>query len=715
MLIQITDAGIAALNANGGQPLVLNQGVFGSGVNYIPSPSDTAIHGAAVFTTTVIGPTVMTPNVYRYSLLVDKSVGDWNFGEVGIYMTNGTLFALASASALIAKLGSTNHGEEANVLRFDGMLSMTGTNYAMWVNLSDSEGVLQIPVMNSVDQLPQSSVSQTNAWIVEGATSSQQSFLAISDRVGLWSFDTYKFATTIGHQFPVVSSTPTSVSLDTTGFSPDELALFTPEYLGQLIVQFSSGQLFSICRNVVNATVDSVNNLLVLGFATALLVTPLVNDTFRVYWREPLTTSNVSIPLMSATEVGGAELGSGLKMTGNTLSVDRTTVTGGIVYSVVLKDGSHQGDVTILASNIPGSVLKVNGTSPDSSGNVVLASNVPIATTTVAGVVRMGSGQFIVNPTTGDLSLAITVTNTVNARSGAVTIYGLLDPVALTSGEDLNNRQRPGIFYAATDALSQTLVNGPFASAAATRCALEVVPLSSGASSGTVVQRYTQASSSRTRVFDGLNWSAWTDPQAVVATTSSTGVVQIGTGLSITAGGVLTPAVATSSTVGVVKPGTGMSVDGSGSLTVAIATASTLGVAKFGASFSVAGDGTVSLASNVVTSVNSLTGPAVVLTPAAIDAQQLNGLIVGATLPTTPVAGAFYEYTGTAVSYTLQTAVTNGGTWPQTFRIYAENAVVTLTGAIVGTGTVTIPVGGLGIFQALNNGNYLVYGEIVVS
>lgn len=103
-----------------------------------------------------------------------------------------------------------------------------------------------------------------------------------------------------------------------------------------------------------------------------------------------------------------------------------------------------------------------------------------------------------------------------------------------------------------------------------------------------------------------LSGTAYTPP---LATTSTLGVIRVGSGLSIDTSGVLsanfsyTPPIATINTTGVVRVGNGLSVDSNGLLsnnnptpyTPTIATAGTVGVIKGGPGVNIAQDGTLTV------------------------------------------------------------------------------------------------------------------------
>lgn len=537
MQVQITDLGVAALTAGGGAPVVMSRCDFGSGVAYIPLPTDTALHGATLFTVAPSTPVAVNANVVRYSAYLDYSVGPFNFGEFGLFMANGELFALGSSDTLIAKLQQTS-ALTGNSVRLDVYLSMVGTNYDMWLDLADSNSDFRMATVDSVDQLLPSSSAIPNAYIVQSAEVSQTSFLAYTDRVGLWNFDAYAFSTTANQSFTVTSATNTSVTIPIADYN----STMIPAFLGDRVVQFTSSALYSICRNVVS--IATTPTAATINFQTPLAIVPPAGSTFFLYKRDPLSTTNVEVAPATTTSLGVVKIGSGLDVVlspdpdAGLISVDRDTVDGGLVFSV----NGEQGDVELEASDIPGSVLTVNGQSPDGAGNVTVTTpppTLPIATLTTAGVVKASATVTVAAD--GTMGLGFTPVTSVNGQGGAITITGLIKPTALTNAQDLNTVTTSGLYYAPSDALAQSLVNGPGPSADRASGTLEAIPQTAAGSGGDVVQRWTQANKSFQRKLTGASWSGWVDNSATAlpaATTSTLGAVIIGTGLTVDLAGV---------------------------------------------------------------------------------------------------------------------------------------------------------------------------------
>jgi hypothetical protein len=547
MIIQLTDAGVALLTSTG-QPFVISEYKLGSGVNYTPELDQTDIQGTLVYSSNMAAPEMVSGNLTRYSAIQDRSTGNYQFGEMGMFVGT-TMVAIGVADALITKTKTTT-GLDGNFLRIDAYLSMVGVNYSMWSNFGDSSNDFAAPSIQNVDQLLPTNQSVPNLYIVGAVSANQEAFMAYSDRNGLWMFDAYKYSSTIGHTYTVVAANSVSVTIADATLAPD----LTPIIFGDRIIEFITGQDYSICRNVQTVTANQSANTVVLGFGTPLAIVPAVGDKFIVFNRDPLSTNTVEVPIATTTSLGIIQVGAGLGITvPGVLSVDRTTIPGGIVYSIAGKDEdgnpvTYQGDVTLTWRDVD-AIHTVNGQSPDNTGNVVIntAYVLPTASSTVKGGVRVQANSGLqVDPTTGDLSLAsagTTPVTTVNGRNGpTVVVAGLVDPTPLASATDLNTLVHGQIYYAIDDATAGSLLNTPTFTSGITAGTLEVIAFYQLSGTGDVIQRWTQASGMAWRKLNGTTWSTWVDPTTAglpIATTLSVGVISVGGGLNVTTGGQL--------------------------------------------------------------------------------------------------------------------------------------------------------------------------------
>ncbi len=128
----------------------------------------------------------------------------------------------------------------------------------------------------------------------------------------------------------------------------------------------------------------------------------------------------------------------------------------------------------------------------------------------------------------------------------SVSNIGLINPTAVAASTDLNTMQTTGLFFV-TDSVATTLVNSPSSIGGI----LEIEPFTTTASGGDVIQTFKSATGIFWRRYQSgsATWTSWSAAYVgatiPVATTTSTGVVQVGSGLAVTNTGVLSANVLT--------------------------------------------------------------------------------------------------------------------------------------------------------------------------
>ena len=98
MDFKITDVGIAAaLNASSEGPWVrISSFKVGSSFNYTPSSTQTELKGTILHEGPPIAYQVVDGTSCEFTLELNETVGTWQFGEIGIYMYSGELFAVGT-------------------------------------------------------------------------------------------------------------------------------------------------------------------------------------------------------------------------------------------------------------------------------------------------------------------------------------------------------------------------------------------------------------------------------------------------------------------------------------------------------------------------------------------------------------------------------------------------------------------------------------------
>jgi hypothetical protein len=548
MRVQLTNAGAALLDANQG-PIQVSTYKLGSAFGYVPSPTDTNIHGTLVYSGAPSQFFVVNANVVKYSLLLDYPLGPFQFGEIGLFTSTGVLFALASADELLSKIPATATG--GNSIRADIYLSMVNQNYEMWLDYADTNNDFRMAVLQSVDQLPPSAQAAPNAYIITGAVAAsnngqQSAFLAYTDRTGLWNFDAYAFS--LQREATIVACDAQSVTINNTDYT-DALAL---SYYGEIICQFSTGINFSICRYV--SAVVKGSSQTVISFDNQVMQLPIVGDKIIFFSRQNLSTTIPNLPIATATTLGAVKVGETL-----TITSDGTLDVAPTAYPVTSVNGM-EGDVELTATDIPGlATVAITGRYADligAPGQYIL----PIATTTTLGGVKGPSDGNLTIAGDGTIDLGFSPVKSVNGvdpdGTGNVTldipdsVVGLITPTQIPSGADLNDTTtyiKTKIFFA-EDADSPSILNNP---APGSGWVMDVESFSADGQSGDCLQRITTGSSMYLRRFNSGTgaWTAWVQIQTTgtlpVATTTTLGVISVGAGLSVTSAGALSTNIQT--------------------------------------------------------------------------------------------------------------------------------------------------------------------------
>lgn len=201
MKFVVTRAGLDSAQraqANG-YYISLHTFAVGSSYNYTPEDTATALKGTELHRARISGYRVIDENTVEYTCILDQNVGDFSYGEVGIYMEDGTLFAIASQDRMIEKLRGDSSAT-GNRIIIEARLSFSQAENILKyeiLKLTNTE-MLEIP---SVAHLRQPVLAESNVYLTLSRDSTGQTIMAHKgDGDFEWTFPTFtrmgKFAVT---------------------------------------------------------------------------------------------------------------------------------------------------------------------------------------------------------------------------------------------------------------------------------------------------------------------------------------------------------------------------------------------------------------------------------------------------------------------------------------------------------------------------------------
>ncbi|HDW3906817.1 TPA: hypothetical protein RMT47_005060, partial [Escherichia coli] len=405
-----------------------------------------------------------------------------------------------------------------------------------WLDAAESNNQFRMAVLGSVDELPASHLASPNAYIITGVDQRQSSFIAYTDRTGLWNFDAYDFA--YQAQVPITAVDQQSITIALSDYTSG----MNPSYIGQIIVEFSTGQNFSFCRYVKSVILGPTTATFQLTSPMAQL--PVVGDKIVIFGRQVLSTTIPNLPIATHTDLGAV-------IVGQTLTVDNTGLinVAPSAFPVTSVNGKT-GDVELKIGDIPDAARVAATGDYNDLINKPVPYSLPVANTTTLGGVKASTNGHITIASDGTLDIGfapvLKVNNITPDASGNVSItfppvVGLVNPTQIPNAADLNTYTSTGLYYV-LPADSPSLANGPGTATGRKAAMLEVEALSTSGTTGDLVQRWQGMDSMYFRSRISGTWSGWlqlSNGSLPPATTSTLGAVIVGAGLNVTSSGLL--------------------------------------------------------------------------------------------------------------------------------------------------------------------------------
>lgn len=192
MKFVITRAGLDSAQraqANG-YYISLHTFAVGSSYDYQPEDTATALKGTELHRARVSGYRVIDENTVEYTCILDQNVGDFSYGEVGLYMEDGTLFAVASQDRMIDKLRG-DAATTGNRIIIEARLSFSQAENILKyeiLKLTNTE-MLELP---SVAHLRPPILAESNVYLTLTRDSTGQTIMAHKGEGDFeWTFPTF--------------------------------------------------------------------------------------------------------------------------------------------------------------------------------------------------------------------------------------------------------------------------------------------------------------------------------------------------------------------------------------------------------------------------------------------------------------------------------------------------------------------------------------------
>lgn len=206
----ITDVGLdrAAQANEKGMSITIGKFVLGSAYGYTPLVSDTKIHGDYLYESNPVDYKYMGNKTVRITCTIPQEAGPFQWGEVGIYLDTGELFALIALPQLQSKYSSIEN-DLSNTLTFYCYLTLSYSNVSITLDYGDSP----LSIVEIIDaykfsevKIPKETDQSAQEVIVHETTPLQDSTLLVRSTQNRWTVAS-GYHIVYSHLTPVASTT----------------------------------------------------------------------------------------------------------------------------------------------------------------------------------------------------------------------------------------------------------------------------------------------------------------------------------------------------------------------------------------------------------------------------------------------------------------------------------------------------------------------------
>ena len=242
----ITDAGLAAaaVATPTGPYIHITSFEIGSAFGYTPQRNQLSLQGTILYTGLASSYTVVDGDTVEIGLRMDATVGSFNFGEIGLRLASGDLFAILVFENQQEKVRAVGN-QAGNTWYIRARIKLAQAPAIVQVTLINSQSILEVPNWQSL-QKPGDQIMGANIAIVHANNSSDDPVLVIRDNDDEWGLVDYS------RSFLGSTTDPGAVLGTTTFTHPDIANLYfedMPRSDSRYLVKFPDGSIRQITSN----------------------------------------------------------------------------------------------------------------------------------------------------------------------------------------------------------------------------------------------------------------------------------------------------------------------------------------------------------------------------------------------------------------------------------------------------------------------------------
>lgn len=232
----ITTAGlnVASTATPTGPFIEITEFRIGSSSGYSPSISDTALHGTTLYTGTPHHYSIVDNDVTNIVCEMGADIGPFDFGEIGLFLEDGTLFALAAFETPRTKLNNSISGMP-HVITFNALIKLAQSPAVFLIDTDANMNILEVANFSFVTA-PLQAPSGVNAMIVHEENWLGESTLLVRHADDQWTPVNYTKVSSInvsnlnGSFDQITAPEFKSFGTDESGYNPSG---YTKRYLYQ--------------------------------------------------------------------------------------------------------------------------------------------------------------------------------------------------------------------------------------------------------------------------------------------------------------------------------------------------------------------------------------------------------------------------------------------------------------------------------------------------